>query len=210
MSTPNRRYKGLLLDFGGVITTDFFASIDDHCQRLGLPRGRFRQVVTTDLAGRALYQRVERGEISQPAFERGLAVLLGVDPDGLIAGMLAGLRPDQRIAQAAARARAAGIRVGVITNSWGTEPYDPYAGYQLHETYDAVIVSGEVGTRKPDPAIYLLAAEKLGLPASACVLVDDVAANLPPAADLGMTTIHHTDSAATVQELERVLGVDLE
>ena len=52
MSTPNRRYKGLLLDFGGVITTDFFASIDDHCQRLGLPRGRFRQVVTTNPAGR--------------------------------------------------------------------------------------------------------------------------------------------------------------
>ena len=162
MSTPNRRYKGLLLDFGGVITTDFFASIDDHCQRLGLPRGRFCQVVTTNPAGRELYHRIERGEISQPAFERGLAVLLGVDPNGLIAGMLAGLRPDQRITQAAARVRAAGIRVGVITNSWGTEPYDPYAGYQLHETYDAVIVSGEVGTRKPDPAIYLLAAEKLG------------------------------------------------
>jgi putative hydrolase of the HAD superfamily len=210
MSTPNRRYKGLLLDFGGVITTDFFASIDDHCQRLGLPRGRFRQVVTTNPAGRELYHRIERGEISQPAFERGLAVLLGVDPNGLIAGMLAGLRPDQRITRAAARARAAGIRVGVISNSWGTEPYDPYAGYQLHEAYDAVIVSGEVGIRKPDPAINLLAAEKLGLPASACVLVDDVAANLPPAADLGMATIHHTDSAATVQELERVLGVNLE
>ena len=210
MSTPNRRYKGLLLDFGGVITTDFFASIDDHCQRLGLPRGRFCQVVTTNPAGRELYHRIERGEVSQPAFEHGLAVLLGVDPDGLIAGMLAGLRPDQRITQAAARVRAAGIRVGVITNSWGTEPYDPYAGYQLHEAYDAVIVSGEVGVRKPDPAIYLLAAEKLGLAASACVLVDDVAANLPPAADLGMATIHHTDSAATVQELERVLGVNLE
>jgi putative hydrolase of the HAD superfamily len=210
MSTPNRRYKGLLLDFGGVITTDFFVSIDDHCQRLGLPRGRFRQVVTTDPAGRALYHRVERGEISQSAFECELAVLLGVDPNGLIAGMLAGLRPDQRIIQAAARARAAGIRVGVISNSWGAGPYDPYAGYHLHEHYDAVIVSGEVGIRKPDPAIYLLAAEKLGLPAGACVLVDDVVANLPPAADLGMATVHHTDSAATVRELERVFGVDLD
>jgi putative hydrolase of the HAD superfamily len=210
MSTPGRRYKGLLLDFGGVITTDFFASIDDHCERLGLPRGRFRQVVTTNPAGRELYQRIERGEISQPAFERGLAVLLGVDPSGLIAGMLAGLQPDQRIVQAAARARAAGIRVGVITNSWGTEPFDPYAGYHLHERYDAVIVSGEVGIRKPDPAIYLVAADKLGLPAGACVLVDDVAANLPPAAELGMATIHHVDGVATVQELEQVFGIELE
>jgi putative hydrolase of the HAD superfamily len=210
MSAPRGRYKGLLLDFGGVITTDFFASIDDHLQRRGLPRGRFRQLVTTDPAGRALYHRIERGEISQAAFEHELAALLEVDPSRLIAGMLAGLRPDQRIVQAAARARAAGIRVGVITNSWGTEPFDPYAGYYLHERYDAVIVSGEVGIRKPDPAIYLVAAEKLGLPASACVLVDDVAANLPPAAELGMATIHHTDSAATVRELGRVFGIELE
>jgi putative hydrolase of the HAD superfamily len=208
MTTPNR-HKGLLLDFGGVITTDFFASIDDHLQRLGLRRGRFRQLVTADPAGRALYQRVERGEVSQSAFERELAALLRVEPDGLIAGMLAGLRPDQRIIQAAGRARAAGIRVGIITNSWGAGPYDPYVGYHLHERYDAVIVSGEVGIRKPDPAVYLLAAEKLGLSASACVLVDDVAANLPPAAELGMTTVHHTNTAATVQELERVFGVNL-
>jgi putative hydrolase of the HAD superfamily len=209
MSTPNGRYQGLLLDFGGVITTDFFASIDDHLQRLGLPRGRFRQLVTTDSAGRALYHRLERGEVSQAAFERELAGLLGVDPGGLVAGMLAGLRPDRRIVQAAVRARAAGIRVGVISNSWGTEPFDPYAGYHLHERYDAVVVSGDIGIRKPDPAIYLVAAGKLGLPAGACVLVDDVAANLAPAAELGMATIHHTNSAATVRELERVLGVDL-
>jgi putative hydrolase of the HAD superfamily len=209
MTTLSRRYEGLLLDFGGVITTDFFASIDDHLQRLGLPRGHFRQLVTTDPAGRALYQRLERGEISQSAFESQLAALLRVEPDGLIAGMLAGLRADQRIIQAAARARAAGILVGVITNSWGTEPIDPYASYHLNERYDAVIVSGEVGIRKPDPAVYLLAAEKLGLPAGACVLVDDVASNLPPAAELGMATIHHTDSATTVRELERVFSLDL-
>jgi putative hydrolase of the HAD superfamily len=209
MSTSNRRYKGLLLDFGGVITTDFFASVEDHLQRLGVPRGRFRQLVTTDPHGRALYHRIERGEISQAAFERELGRLLGVDPSGLVAGMLAGLRPDQRIVHAAARARAAGVRVGVLSNSWGTEPIDPYSSYRLHERYDAVIVSGEVGIRKPDPEIYLVAAEKLGLPADVCVLVDDVAANLLPAAEVGMATIHHTDSSATVRELEHLFGVGL-
>jgi putative hydrolase of the HAD superfamily len=209
MSMADSRYKGLLLDFGGVITTDFFGSIDDHCQQLGLPRGRFREVVTANPTGRALYHRIERGEISQSTFERKLAALLEVDANGLIAGLLAGLRPDGQIIQAAVRGRAAGIRVGVITNSWGTEPYDPYAAYHLPERYDAVIISGEVGLRKPDPAIYLLAAEKLGLAASACVLVDDVAANLPAAAELGMAAVHHIDSAATVRELEQLFGVDL-
>jgi hypothetical protein len=57
MHTTPTNYMGLLLDFGGVITTDFFGSIDDHCERLGLPRGRFRALVTADPAGRALPPR---------------------------------------------------------------------------------------------------------------------------------------------------------
>ena len=209
MTTAPGHYKGLLLDFGGVITTDFFGSIDDYCQRLGLPRGRFRAVVTADPAGRALYHRVERGEISQSTFERDLAALLGIAADGLVAGLLAGLRPDRPMIEAVAGARKAGIRVGMITNSWGTAPYDPYEGYQLNERYDALVVSGEVGIRKPTPEIYRLAADKLGIPPSRCVFVDDVAANLPPAAELGMATIHHVDSSQTIAQLERLLGVPL-
>jgi epoxide hydrolase-like predicted phosphatase len=209
MTTAPGHYKGLLLDFGGVITTDFFGSIDDYCQRLGLPRGRFRAVVTADPAGRALYHRVERGEISQSTFERDLAALLGVAMDGLVAGLLAGLRPDPKMIEAAAQARKAGIWVGVITNSWGMEPYDPYEGYQLNECYDALVVSSEVGIRKPDRAIYRLAADKLGVAPSRCVFVDDVAANLLPAAELGMATIHHVDSSRTIAELGRLLGVPL-
>ena len=99
--------------------------------------------------------------------------------------------------------------MGVVTNSWGTEPFDPYAGYHLRERFHAVVVSGEVGVRKPDQGIYLVAPEKVGVAAGACVLVDDVAANLPPAAELGMATIHQTDSAATVQQLERVFAIEL-
>jgi putative hydrolase of the HAD superfamily len=209
MTTAPGYYKGLLLDFGGVLTSDFFGSIDDYCQRLGLPRGRFRALVTTDPAGTALYHRVERGEISQARFERELGALLGVAPDGLVAGLLAGLRPDPQMVEAVARARKAGIRVGVITNSWGTAPYDPYEGYQLNERFDALVVSGEVGIRKPDPAIYRLAADKLGVPPSRCVFVDDVAANLPAAAELGMATVHHVDSSTTVAELERLLRLPL-
>ena len=88
-------HTGLLLDFGGVLTTDFFGSIDDYCERLGLPRGRFRELVTTDPTGRTLYHRVERGEISQSTFEQELARLLGVAPDELVVGLLAGLGPDR-------------------------------------------------------------------------------------------------------------------
>lgn len=118
-------YWGLLLDFGGVVTTDFFASLGANCERLGLPHDRFRNLVTADPVGRELYHQVERGELSQPEFERGIARLLGVEPDGLVRGLLADLRPDPLMTDAVAQARAGGIRVGVISNSWGTAPFDP-------------------------------------------------------------------------------------
>src|SRR5829696_9082158 len=118
-------YEGLLLDFGGVVTTDFFAALGAHCERLGLPHDSFRNLVTADPQGRELYHQVERGELSQPDFERKIAQLLGVQPTGLIQGLLADLRAEPLIAEAVARTRTAGIRVGVITNSWGTAPMIP-------------------------------------------------------------------------------------
>jgi putative hydrolase of the HAD superfamily len=200
-------YEGLLLDFGGVVTTDFFAALGAHCERLGLPRDSFRNLVTADPQGRELYHQVERGELSQPAFEQKIAQLLGVQPTGLIQGLLADLRPEPLIAEAVARTRTAGIRVGVITNSWGTAPYDPYAVYQLDQEFDAVVISSQVGLRKPEPAIYRRAADELAVPLGRIVFVDDIAANLQPAHELGMAVIHHVDPARTVRELERLFGL---
>jgi putative hydrolase of the HAD superfamily len=202
-------YRGLLLDFGGVVTTDFFVSLGAYCERLGLPRDRFRDLVTADPVGRELYHHVERGELSQPEFERRIAPLLGVAPDGLVQGLLADLRPDPLMADAVAQARAAGIRAGVISNSWGTAPFDPYAGYRLNEQFDAVVISSDVGIRKPDPAIYLLAADKLGVIPEACVFVDDIANNLRPAQKVGMAVVHHVDPVSTIRELERLFGLVL-
>jgi putative hydrolase of the HAD superfamily len=200
-------YEGLLLDFGGVVTTDFFAALGAHCERLGLPHDSFRNLVTVDPKGRELYHQVERGELSQPAFEQKIAQLLGVQPAGLIQGLLADLRPEPLMAEAVARARTAGIRVGVITNSWGTAPYDPYAAYQLNQRFDAVVISSQVGLRKPEPAIYRLAADELAVPLGGIVFVDDIAANLQPAKELGMVVIHHVDPGRTVHDLERLLGL---
>ena len=200
-------YDALLLDFGGVVTTDFFASLGAHCERLGLPHDSFRNLVTADPVGRELYHQVERGELSQPEFEQRIAQLLGVQSSGLIQGLLADLRPEPLIAEAGARARTAGIRVGVITNSWGTAPYDPYAAYQLDQRFDAVVISSQVGLRKPEPAIYRRAAHELAVPTERIVFVDDIAANLQPAHELGMAVIHHIDPGTTVRELERLLGL---
>jgi putative hydrolase of the HAD superfamily len=70
-----------------------------------------------------------------------------------------------------------------------------------------VVVSGDTGTRKPQPAIYLIAADELGVPPDECVLADDIAANLPPAEALGMATVHFTDPATGIGEISRLLGL---
>jgi putative hydrolase of the HAD superfamily len=95
----------------------------------------------------------------------------------------------------------------VITNSWGTAPYDPYAAYQLDRQFDAVVISSQVGLRKPEPAIYRRAADELAVPLGRIVFVDDIATNLQSAHELGMAVIHHVDPARTVRELERLLGL---
>jgi len=103
-------------------------------------------------------------------------------------------------------ARGEGVRTGLISNSWGTARY-PHE--LLSELFDGVVLSGEVGIRKPAPRIYELGAEAIGLAPSSCVFVDDLPFNLPPAQELGMATVHHTSAQRTIAELERVLGVAL-
>jgi putative hydrolase of the HAD superfamily len=123
--------------------------------------------------------------------------------------LLADLRPDPLMTDAVDQARVAGIRTGVITNSWGTAPFDPYAAYRLDEQFDVVVISSDVGIRKPDRAIYLLAADKLGMTPDACVFVDDLPSNLGPAREVGMAVVHHVDSVSTIRELERLFGLVL-
>lgn len=205
----HRELRGLLLDFGGVLTTSLLDAIRRFCVECGLPADTLLDLFRDDPVGSRLLADVECGVISQAEFERGVGKMLGVDPERLVQRLLGGVEPEPEILEAAARARTAGIRTGVLSNSWGLDPFDPYAGWLLADRFDAVVISEHAGTRKPDPAIYRLAAERLGLPCHACVFVDDLRRNLEPARALGMTVIHKTSAAQVVTDLEKVLGLPL-
>jgi putative hydrolase of the HAD superfamily len=105
------------------------------------------------------------------------------------------------------RARAKGIRVAALSNSWGTGDYDPYAGWELDDLFDAVVISDQVGLRKPDPEIFRLTASKIGLPPGECLFVDDTEHNLPGARDLGMGTLFFTGADGEVAEIEKLVGI---
>jgi epoxide hydrolase-like predicted phosphatase len=204
---PDRR--GLLVDWGGVLTTSVFASFTAFCADEGLAADRVAQAFRHDPEGRRLLGELETGVLAEEDFERPFGALLGLAEDrapGLVDRLFQTMRPEPGMLEAVRRARAAGIRTGLISNSWGHERYDHAV---LGELFDAVVISGREGIRKPHPRMYALGAERLGLSPAACIYVDDLAGNLKPARAMGMATLHHTDTGATAAALERLLGVPL-
>ena len=198
---------GLLIDWGGVLTTDLFASFASFAEQEGLDTAQVRTLFRDDRDARRLLIDMETGGITEEEFEPRLAEALGVaEHANLIDRMMAGALPDPVMIAAVRAAKRAGVRTGLVSNSWGTRRYPRDL---LAELFDGIVISGEEGTRKPDSRMYKLGAQRIGLPPEACVYVDDLPFNLEPAAALGMATVHHVDAGTTVAELERLLGREL-
>jgi putative hydrolase of the HAD superfamily len=198
---------GLLVDWGGVMTSNLMASFQAFCEAEGLDPQALAAAFRKNDEARELLFGFEEGRVDERDYERGIGQILGVaSPAGLIDRLFSGSVLEPAMVEAVHAARAAGIKTGLISNSWGT---DRYPRQLLAELFDGVVLSGDVGIRKPTPRIYELGAEAIGLEPGACVFVDDLSFNLPPAEELGMATVHHTDVARTIDELERLLGMAL-
>jgi putative hydrolase of the HAD superfamily len=153
-------------------------------------------------------EELERGAITQTQWNTDAAERLGIAPGNLMGRIFADLSPQPSLIEAAAAARRAGVKVGILSNSVGREPWNLYAGYDLE--YDAVVISGDHGLRKPEPEIFQLVLEEFDLTADQCVFVDDTEQYLPPAAKLGFATVHAREPRRTIAELEGLLGVSLD
>ena len=201
-----RKVEGLLIDWGGVMTSDVFTAFADFGRREGIPADAVAQLFRTDPVARELLVGLETGTTAEPEFEERFARLLGVPSDGLIGRMLGELRPDPRMCAAVTAVRSQGVPTGLVSNSWGLSGYPADL---LDELFTGTVISGTVGVRKPSPEIYLLGARSLGLRPDQCVFVDDLPGNLAPARDLGMATVHHTGAERTIAALADLLAVNL-
>jgi putative hydrolase of the HAD superfamily len=198
--------SGLLIDWGGVLTSNLFHSFREFCVRMDIDPQTLRERFSGDPSFRELLIELEKGILEEGEFEQQLAPLLGVEPDGLIDGLFAGVQPDVAMVEAVRRARAGGVHTALVSNSWGVHRY-PHDLFD--ELFDGVVISGVEGTRKPARRMYELGAERAGVAAGECVFVDDLPFNLTPARELGMATVHHTSAEQTIPELERLLGMSL-
>ncbi len=198
--------SALLIDWGGVLTTNLFASFHAFCLAAEIDPQKLMGRFKSDPEARELLVALEKGKLDERAFEQKFAALLEVEPDGLVDGLFAGVGPDEAMVNAVRMTHAAGLRTALVSNSWGVHRY-PHDLFD--ELFDGVVISAEEGIRKPSRRMYELGAERAGVAPEACVYVDDLPFNLAPAEELGMATVHHTSADTTIPELERLLGLPL-
>jgi len=202
--------RGVLFDFGGVLTTSPFESFARYEQANALTAGFLRSLNATNPDTNA-WAKLERSEVDVPTFcelYEAEALAAGGTVDAMaVLGCLDGeVRP--QMVDAVRRIRIGGLRLGLLTNTnvahSGDGRLQPIAAL-----FDVVIESSKVGLRKPDPAIYTLACDELGVDPSETVFLDDLGINLKPAAKMGMKTIKVADPDDAVAELEAVVGFTL-
>jgi epoxide hydrolase-like predicted phosphatase len=201
--------KGLLVDFGGVLTTNVFDSFRAFCREEGIDPDALRNLFRENPEALSLVRSLETGDLEEEDFGERFGELLGVVPErrgGLVERMFGYVRPEQEMVEAVRRARAQGVRTGLVSNSMGAGRYDRST---FAELFDGVVISGEEGMHKPQPAIFHLGAERVGLAPSECVFVDDLRENCEGAEAVGMTAVLHRGPGTTLPRLEELLGVEL-
>ena len=211
------RFTAVLWDFGGVITSSPFEAFNRMEAARGLPHDFVRQVNSTDPDSNA-WAKFERAEIDAAAFDAAFAAearALGHDLPGrdVIACLSGDIRP--RMIAALDRLKTAGYRLGCITNNVpaGKGPGMAFGEGRAAAVADAmarfehIIESSKAGVRKPDPRIYRMMCDALGVEPAQCIYLDDLGINCKPAAALGMHAIKVTGEAQTLADLASALDL---
>jgi putative hydrolase of the HAD superfamily len=207
--------EAVIFDFGGVLTTSPFEAFARFEAERALPAGLLRRVNAANPHDNA-WAQFERAELDLDAFDALFAaesLALGAEVRGRdVLPLLSGeLRPEMVATLKRVKAK---FKTGCITNNLPANAIGSSGGRTLYiaevmALFDHVIESAKIGLRKPDPRIYRLMADALGVKPSACVYLDDLGINLKPAREMGMTTIKVVDAAQAIAELEAATGMAL-
>lgn len=204
-------FEALIVDFGGVLTTPMQDAMIRFADELDIELQDLVRAALGAYSGGedTLVVDFETGRISEEEFAVAFAKRLEestgspVDPEGLV-GRIFRLEIEESMMDLVAASREAGFKTALCSNSWGTRLYPRD---RLGPIFDVIVISGEVGLRKPDPAIFELTTRKLGTDPPACVFVDDHPGHLAAALELGMTTVLHRTPQQSVSEVRSLLGL---
>ncbi|MFF1834438.1 HAD family hydrolase [Streptomyces sp. NPDC058231] len=207
--------SGIVVDWGGVLTRSFAEGIAVWAAAEGVDAAEFHAALGRLLGPRAVpgpaarqFHLVERGELPVAEFEATLAALVrrsdGSHPvaEGLVERMFAPFTDEPAMVDLLRVLRDAGLKVALLSNSWG-HTYDRRGWDGL---FDAVVISCEVGLRKPEPEVFRHTARLLDRRLEECLLVDDLGRNVRAARALGMAGVHHRTPRETALALAPLLA----
>jgi epoxide hydrolase-like predicted phosphatase len=196
--------RAVFIDFGGVILrTEEKGPRMRQAERLGMTSRDLEKIIFESESS----QRASTGEIPEEAHWQAVAKALGVsrqESDKITAEFFSGDRADATLLEFLRSLRPE-RKVGLISNAWsGLRAF--ITSQRFEDVFDEMIISAEIGLMKPDPRIYHLALEKLGVRPEESVFLDDVLVNVEAARSLGMTGIHFTQPDKALDELKQLLN----
>jgi putative hydrolase of the HAD superfamily len=205
--------EAVVSDFGGVLTTPLLGSFMAFQDTTGIATedlGKAMAAIGAQDGENPLY-RLERGDVTEAAFlERladGLEPLLGHRPElhRFKEIYFEALDPNEPMIELMRELKGEGYRMALLTNN--VREWEPLWRSMLpvDEIFELVVDSGFVGVRKPEPRIYELTLERLGLPGEACLFVDDLAHNCDGAREAGMQAVHFRDNEQAISEIRAAL-----
>jgi putative hydrolase of the HAD superfamily len=209
-------FEAVIWDFGGVLTSSPFEAFTRFETERGLPADIIRRTNAANHLENA-WAKFERAEVDIETFDRLFAtesLALGAEVRGRdVLPLLSGdLRPE--MVEALRRIKAK-FKTGCITNNLPANAIGSAGGRTLYiaevmALFDHVIESAKIGLRKPDPKIYRMMVEALGVEPKRCIYLDDLGINLKPAREMGMTTIKVVGAKQALMELEAATGLSLQ
>ena len=207
------QYDAVLFDFGGIYSASPFGAFESFAAEIGVPASTVLDIVfgpydrDTDHA----WHQLERGEITlkrtlEAIQTNAAAAKVEIDPIKVLMRMGSGPGPREAMLQRTRALRTAGYRTGLVTNNAAEFREGWRSLIPIAELFDSVVDSSEVGVRKPDPAIYHIALEQVGVAAERAVFVDDFPGNIHAAEQLGMRGILvEDDPSEALASLDRLL-----
>ncbi len=210
----DRALRAVVTDFGGVMTTpliDAFTGFQDHA-RLPLPALGAAMGAIAARTGRHPLHELEVGAITEVAFLGEIAAQLEadlgreVDLREFTEVLWRGMRPNDEVLAFLREARAGGLRLALLTNNVREWEHRWRSAWPIDELFEVVVDSAFVGVRKPDVAIYEILLERLGLPAEACLFLDDLEPNVAAAARLGFAAVHFRTTEQALAEARAALA----
>jgi putative hydrolase of the HAD superfamily len=207
--------QAVVSDFGGVLTSPLLEGFARIQADTGVPPEEFGRALARATAadgGRNPLFELEVGAITEAQFleplerELGAALARPMELHGFGERYMAALDPNDVLFAYYRELHESGVRLALLTNN--VREWEPLWRSKLpvDEIFETVVDSAFVGLRKPDPAIYGIVLERLGLAAEACAFVDDIAVNVDAARSLGFAAVHFRDTEQAIAELRALLS----